>query len=45
MARGAITYPVTYTLLASGKHCRGTLSLNWDGPFVGWQMSSGQSNC
>jgi uncharacterized RDD family membrane protein YckC len=42
---GSVSYPVSYTLAGSGKHCTGRITLDWYGFPAGWHMSSGESNC
>ncbi|HEV2012293.1 MAG TPA: RDD family protein [Candidatus Dormibacteraeota bacterium] len=44
-AGGSVSYPVTYTLARSGKHCTGRITLDWRGFLGGWQISGGESNC
>lgn len=42
---GSVTYPVTYTLAASGKTCTGLVTLSWYGFLQSWQMDSERANC
>ena len=40
----SVTYRIQYTL-TSGKGCTGSVTLDWNGFFQGWQLSGAQASC
>ena len=42
---GSVTFPVTYTLISTGKTCTATITLDWHGFVESWQMSRAESRC